>query len=100
VHRIAIRDPQRIRHQPFAELRIRMVDGDPVRRQFYSRSNGSFGLIGHGDCRCFDVWKRVHVDISSGTRMARGKGSAQAIIRCGRASAIFNDGVFGLRSRR
>jgi hypothetical protein len=32
IHRFAIGDPQRVRHELFAQLRIRMVDGESVRR--------------------------------------------------------------------
>ena len=34
MHRFAVGDPQCIRHQLFAELRIRMVDGEAVRQSF------------------------------------------------------------------
>jgi hypothetical protein len=50
------------------------------------RGCGSPGLTGCGWCRCLvEVWNWVHVDVSSGTRMASARGSAtpQAIIRCG-----------------
>ena len=32
VHRFAVGDPQRVRHQPFAEFLILMVDGEAVGR--------------------------------------------------------------------
>ena len=44
MHRFAIGDPQRVRHQPFAELLILMVDGEAVGLKLYPRGFGSFGL--------------------------------------------------------
>jgi hypothetical protein len=86
MHRIAIGDPQCVRHELFTKLRIRMVDGESVWREFYPRDCGSPGLTGCGYCRCLvEIWNCVHVDISLGH--AQGKraryGDAQAIIRCG-----------------
>src|SRR5712671_5667196 len=86
MHRIAIGDPQCVRHQPFAKLRIWMVDGETVWQELYPRDCGSLGLTGCGHCRCLvEVWNCVHVDISSGARIAKRAryGNAQAIIRCG-----------------
>ena len=70
MHRIAIGDPQCIRHQLFAELRIRMVDGESVRRELYPRGCGSLGLVGCGDlplacrdqerCSCRDLLGHAH----------------------------------------
>ena len=51
MHRVAVGDPQCVSHQPFAELRIRMVDGEAVRQKFYPRGCGSFGLVSCGDRR-------------------------------------------------
>ena len=73
-------------HEPFAMLRIWMVDGETVRQELYPRGCGSLGLIGCGHCRCLvEVWNCAHVDISSGTRVAKRArfGNAQAIVRCG-----------------
>ncbi len=86
MHRIAICDPQCVRHQPFAKLRIWMVDGESMWQELYPRGCGSLGLIGCGHCRCLvEVWNCFHVDISSGTRIAKRArfGNAQAIVRCG-----------------
>src|SRR5712672_983511 len=72
MHRIAIGDPQCVRHEPFAMLRIWMVDGESVWQELYPRGCGNLGLIGRGHCRCLvEVWNCVHVDISSGTRIAK-----------------------------
>jgi hypothetical protein len=65
----------------FAKLRIRMVDGKSLRREFYSQRRapsfgarrppmhsacGSAGLAGCRDGGCLlEVWNGVHVDISS-----------------------------------
>jgi hypothetical protein len=66
MHRIAIGDSQCVRHQLFTKLRIRMVDGESVWREFYPRGCGSPGLTGGGQRRCLvEVWNCVHVDISS-----------------------------------
>ena len=86
MHRFAIGDPQGVRHQPFAELRIWMVDGEAVRLKLYPRGCGSFGLVGCGGCRWHrEVRSGVHVEIS--LRHARGPGArfghAQAIVRRG-----------------
>jgi hypothetical protein len=51
MHRVAVGGPQCISHQLFAELGIRMVDGDAVRLQFDPRGCGSFGWVGCGDRR-------------------------------------------------
>src|SRR5882757_6563922 len=98
MHRIAIGDPQCVRHQPFAKLRIWMLDGETVWQELYPRGCGSLGLTGCGHCRCLvEVWNSVHVDISSGTRMASARGSATRRrsfpVRAGTTSMV---GIFGL----
>ena len=40
MHRVAIGDPQCVRHELFAKLRIWMVDRESVRQEFYPRSCG------------------------------------------------------------
>ena len=77
MHRIAIGDPQCVCHELFAQLRIRMVDGESVWQQFYPHASGSLGWSGCGHCRCLvEVWNCVHVDISLRLRMASARGSA------------------------
>src|ERR1700716_1125677 len=89
MHRIAIGDPQCVRHELFAMLGIWMVDGETVWQEL-SRGWGSLGLIGCGYCRrLVEVRSCVHVDISSGTRIVKRArfGNARAIIRRARAGA-------------
>ncbi len=84
MHRIAIGDPQCVCHELFAQLRIRMVDGESVWQQFYPHASGSLGSSGCGHCRCLvEVWNCVHVDISSRQRIGSARGSAtrEAIVR-------------------
>ena len=84
MHRIAIGDPQCVCHELFAQLRIRMVDGESVWQQFYPHASGSLGSSGCGHCRCLvEVWNCVHVDISVRQRIGSARGSAtrEAIIR-------------------
>jgi hypothetical protein len=50
IHRLAIGDPERLRHELFAELRITMVDGESVRQKLDPRG-GSSGRVGCGDRR-------------------------------------------------
>src|SRR5437899_1007810 len=104
MHRIAIGDAQGVCHQLLALLRIRMVDGESVRREFYPRGFGGPGLTICGHCRCLVELRRcVHVDISSGARITmRGRFcDAQAIIRRARAGATSIVGKdFCLQSRR
>jgi hypothetical protein len=77
MHRIAIGDPQGISHELFAKVRIWMVDGEAVWQELDPRGCGSLGLAGCGRWRCLvEVWNRVHVDFSSGTRMASARGTA------------------------
>ena len=65
MHRFAVGDPQCISHELFAELRIRMVDGEAVRQKFYPWGCGSFGLVGCGDrgWHSGEVRSGVHVGI-------------------------------------
>src|SRR5882724_2786683 len=91
MHCVTIGDPQCVRHELFAKLRIWMVDGETVWQELYPRGSGRLacgrlGLTGCGHCRCLvEVWNCVHADISSGTRMASARGSAtrEATLRCG-----------------
>ena len=103
MHRIAIGDPQCVCHELFAQLRIRMVDGESVWQQFYPHASGSLGSSGCGHCRCLvEVWNCVHVDISSGTRIAKRArfDNAQAIVRCGEPVQLqLWVRIFCLRSR-
>jgi hypothetical protein len=48
MHRFAVGDPQCISHEPFADFRVRMVDGESMRQKFYSRGRGSVRRIGCG----------------------------------------------------
>ncbi len=88
MHRVAIGDPQRVRHELFAELRIWMVDRETVRREPYPRGCGSFGLAGCGNRRWHsEVRSGVHVDIPrQARRQARGSAtrrrSLAAASRC------------------
>ncbi|MGY4422447.1 hypothetical protein ACVWY2_004896 [Bradyrhizobium sp. JR6.1] len=84
LHRVAIGYAQCVRHQLFAELRVRMVDGVSARREFDPRGCGSRGLIGcgrrrrHGDVRCSG-----HVGCPWNARGARaGDRSLRAPVRC------------------
>jgi hypothetical protein len=64
IHRFAIGGPQCVRHELFTELRIRMVDGESVRREPYPRGCGCFGRAGCGDRgRHSEVGSDVHVEI-------------------------------------
>jgi len=83
MHRIAIGDPQCVCHELFAQLRIRMVDGESVWQQFYPHASGSLGSSGCGHCRCLvEVWNCVHVDISlQRIGSARGSATREAIVR-------------------
>jgi len=91
MHCVTIGDPRCVRHELFAMLRIWIVDGETVWQELYPRGSGRLacgrlGLTGCGHCRCLvEVWNCVHVDISSGTRMASARGSAtrEAIPRRG-----------------
>jgi hypothetical protein len=72
IHRFAIGDPQRVRHELFAELPIGMVDGETVRREPYPRGGGSFGLAGCGNRRWHsEVRSGVHVGIPWQARRKR-----------------------------
>src|SRR5712675_950829 len=97
MHRIAIGDPQCVRHQPFAMLRIWMVDGETVWQELYPRGCGSLGLIGCGHCRCLvEVWNCVHVDISLGhahrkARAVRQRAGDHSLWRAGATSIVGKD---------
>jgi hypothetical protein len=51
MHSFAVGDPQCVRHELFADLRIWMVDGESVRQKLHSRGCGSFGLVCCSDRR-------------------------------------------------
>src|SRR5215510_11408867 len=85
IHRVAIGDSQRVRRQLFAEIRIRMVDGESVRREFYSRGCGSFGRVGRGIVVGSVRSAAVFMWRFPGTRAASARsGHAQAIVRRGK----------------
>src|SRR6266481_6246647 len=72
IHRVAIGDSQCVRHQLFAELRIRMVDGESVRQKLYPRGCDGLGLVGREDRRWHgEVRSAVHVDIPRQARRKR-----------------------------
>ncbi|HMH98531.1 MAG TPA: hypothetical protein VK577_18430, partial [Bradyrhizobium sp.] len=94
--------------EPKAQLgcnmnRLAMVDGETVWQELYPRGCGSLGLIGCGyRRRLAEVWNCVHVDISSGTRIAKRArfDNAQAIVRCGEPLQLqLWVRIFCLRSR-
>jgi hypothetical protein len=88
MHRVAIGDPQCVSHELFADLRIRMVDGEAVRQKLYPRGCGSFGLVRCGDRRWHsEVGSAVHVNIpwhapASARRWATRRRSFAAASRC------------------
>ena len=113
MHRIAIGDPQGVRHQLFTELRIRKVDGESLWRSFYlqgraapfgarppARKNarGCPGLTGCPYCRCLvEIWNCGHVDISSGAHDKRAGLRQRAGDHClWRAGTTSTVGIFGL----
>ena len=64
MHRIAIGDPQCVRHQRFADLGVWMVDGKSVRQKLYSRGGGSVRRVCCGDRGWHrEVGRGVHVEI-------------------------------------
>ena len=42
MHRFAVGDPQCVCHEPFADFRVWMVDGESVRQKLYSRGAAAF----------------------------------------------------------
>jgi hypothetical protein len=73
MHRIAIGGPQCAGHQPIAKLRIRMVDGESLRREFYLWRHGA-GWAGRGRMIAFS--NGAHTGISFGHADASARGAA------------------------
>ena len=84
IHRFAIGNPQCVRHELFAELRIGMLDGESIRRELYPRRGRGLGWAGCGSCRWHsEVRSGVHVEIPWHARGKRAVSHAQAIVRRG-----------------